>query len=536
MTSVFFGECSSLTSIILPAGVTKIVDYAFSGCSSLNSIILPTGVAYIGKYAFSRCSSLTSIILPEGVTYIGSYAFSECTSLESIVIPEGVESLDGTFSNCSSLKQVYLPNSLRKIGRVLFNNEDALGTFEGCASLTSIILPNGLFELASRSFYHCTSLRSVILPTSIAFRFGSMDNNNYKVFSYCPNLKEVIALSKLPPDVLYDTAVTEQFLRSAISSSEVFSDDVANYSILYVPAGSKDAYEKGKWDTFKEIKEGISFSLEGGTSEAIEVGNIGSYDIVCDGDWLSFNKGRESFTITARANDTYDVRATVIRVIPAGKDTAVFTFLVSQDVVSSGWTNAHEWVNLGLPSGLLWATCNVGASTPEEFGDYFAWGETEPKDGYDWSTYKWCDGNSSSLTKYNDSRYDGIVDNKRVLELSDDAAYVNWGDSWHMPTKEDWIELMSFCNLRFTSQNGESGCRIESKSNNGVFIFLPATGFYTGFYNERSEYCWPFYWSSSLYGLYSSNSAWIPPLYLDYFDGNYLLRDYGCTVRPVCRP
>ena len=94
----------------------------------------------------------------------------------------------------------------------------------------------------------------------------------------------------------------------------------------------------------------------------------------------------------------------------------------------------HEYVDLGLPSGTLWATCNIGASIPEDMGDYFAWGETAPKEKYDMDNYKWYDSSSDKLTKYcTDDKY-GTVDNKTELLPEDDAAYVNWGPMWRMPT------------------------------------------------------------------------------------------------------
>ena len=98
--------------------------------------------------------------------------------------------------------------------------------------------------------------------------------------------------------------------------------------------------------------------------------------------------------------------------------------------------DGHAYVDLGLPSGTLWATCNVGASSPEEYGDYFAWGETEPKNDYNWSTYKYCKGSSTTMTKYCTSSSYGTVDNKTELEPSDDAATVNWGSNWQMPSLE----------------------------------------------------------------------------------------------------
>ena len=103
-----------------------------------------------------------------------------------------------------------------------------------------------------------------------------------------------------------------------------------------------------------------------------------------------------------------------------------------------GKHEGYEYVDLGL--SVKWATCNVGATTPEGYGDYFAWGETKPKDYYAWSTYKYCDSSSLTLTKYCSKSYygkDSFSDNKTILDSEDDAATVNWGGAWRMPTKEE---------------------------------------------------------------------------------------------------
>ena len=142
-------------------------------------------------------------------------------------------------------------------------------------------------------------------------------------------------------------------------------------------------------------------------------------------------------------------------------------------------TNGHEWVDLGLPSGTLWATCNVGAHSPEEYGDYFAWGETMPKDTYDMGTYIFKGGFFKELTKYcSDSNhgYNGFTDNLIVLQPSDDAATVNWGSDWSMPTKEQWRELVQNTSSIWTIQNGVNGRLFTA--NNGNTIFLPAAGGY----------------------------------------------------------
>lgn len=192
----------------------------------------------------------------------------------------------------------------------------------------------------------------------------------------------------------------------------------------------------------------------------------------------------------------------------------------------------HERVDLGLPSGTLWATCNVGASSPEEYGDYFAWGETEPKDYYDWSTYKWCNGSSDTMTKYcTDSilGYNGFTDGKTELDPEDDAAYVNWGSSWRMPTIEQQIELIGNCSWTWTTQNGVKGYLVTGA--NGNSIFLPAAGRYgRSLYQVGSN---GYYRSGALWsgGADNASSLFFHSMYVGLING---YRYYGYTVRAVC--
>lgn len=163
-------------------------------------------------------------------------------------------------------------------------------------------------------------------------------------------------------------------------------------------------------------------------------------------------------------------------------------------------------VDLGLPSGTLWADRNIGADSPEDYGDYFSWGETEPKSFYNWSTYKWCNGEYGTFTKYCTDSSLGTVDNKTTLDSTDDAAIVNWGDKWGMPTYEQLLELESKCTWTWITQDNVNGYKV--KGPNGKSIFLPATG-------RRSENSLDyagssgFYWSSSLCEDYIGNSAWL---------------------------
>ncbi len=141
---------------------------------------------------------------------------------------------------------------------------------------------------------------------------------------------------------------------------------------------------------------------------------------------------------------------------------------------TSGSENGHVYVDLGLPSGVKWATCNVGANSPEEYGDYYAWGEISTKSDYSWNTYKWCNGTYNSLTKYNTNSSLGTVDNKTILDLSDDVARSKWGGKWRMPTKAECDELRTKCTWTWTSQGGKNGYRVTGK--NGNSIFMPAAG------------------------------------------------------------
>jgi hypothetical protein len=141
---------------------------------------------------------------------------------------------------------------------------------------------------------------------------------------------------------------------------------------------------------------------------------------------------------------------------------------------------AREYVDLALPSGTLWATMNVGASSPEDAGDYFAWGETDPelKRFYYYTTYKWCEGSESSLTKYCYSSQYGIVDNNLELDPDDDAATVNWGTEWCTPSFVQVKELFDECTWEWTAIHGANGYLVTSK-HNGASLFLPSPGFYS---------------------------------------------------------
>ncbi len=186
-------------------------------------------------------------------------------------------------------------------------------------------------------------------------------------------------------------------------------------------------------------------------------------------------------------------------------------------------------VDLGLPSGLKWASCNVGATTPEGYGNYYAWGETAPKDDYSWATYKHNNGVNSSdnITKYGNN-----ADNLTTLEPEDDAATANWGSAWRMPTAAEMDELLEHCTWTWTTQNDVKGYQVTSKTN-GNSIFLPAAGYYfrETLNGNNSSCC---YLSASLYEKTPSRAWYIYNKYAGTkMNRDYCYRFYGQSVRPV---
>ena len=193
-----------------------------------------------------------------------------------------------------------------------------------------------------------------------------------------------------------------------------------------------------------------------------------------------------------------------------------------------GYIAGHGYVDLGLPSGVKWATCNVGASSPEDYGDYFAWGETSPKAEYDWDTY----------LHWNDLDGDGWCDNGEATINSDisgnvqyDAATANWGGSWRMPTKEEIQELVDYCEWEWTEVNGVYGVKVIGP--NGSCIFLPAARYRNGS-SLDGDGSYGDYWSSTPYHYYDNNDAFYLLFLVDFYEYvNFDYRYLGHTVRPI---
>ena len=268
-----------------------------------------------------------------------------------------------------------------------------------------------------------------------------------------------------------------------------------------------------------------------------------------DSQSISFRRNRKSILTLTIDHNYLGVTASISLVIEGGG------IAPDNEVIFEGTITppTPEAIDLGL--SVKWASFNIGATSPESYGDYYAWGETEPyysslepltwkngkSDGYDWPSYKWCKGSSTTMTKYcSDSSYgyNGFADTKTVLEPEDDVAHVKLGGNWRMPTDAEWTELRNNCSWTWTDNYNGTGVRGRIVTSNiegytDKSIFLPAAGRLdeTNF-NFAGSY--GYYWSSSLYTVIPSR-AWYVYFYSDHITRGDLNRCYGRSVRPVSK-
>jgi len=244
-------------------------------------------------------------------------------------------------------------------------------------------------------------------------------------------------------------------------------------------------------------------------------------------------KNNMVIVLTLRNGNTCKITCDITEQMHLKPTGGVIAVCIDANDIPKGYLATYEYVDLGL--SVKWATFNVGATRPEEYGDYFAWGETEPKTNYDWSTYKYCNGSENALTKYcskSDCGYNGYTDTKTTLDPDDDVAQIKWGGNWRMPTNPEIIELRYNCDWEWITQNGVNGWKVTSKKDSSRSIFLPAAGF-------RSDTSVKY---AGLYGLYSSSylSEEFPNDATDFFFRSveagwvHYRRSCGRSVRPVC--
>ena len=464
--SGLFNGCNKLVSITIPENITDLGTNAFDGCSSLTSVTLPSNITAIGNYTFQKCTSLGSITLPSNVTSIGQYAFFVCTALSSVGLPSELLTIGHyAFYNCYALNSIDLPNKLNIIGQCAFS---------GCTSLTHISIPNGVTSLGTYAFFGCTELTTANIPSGIS-------SIPAYCFKNCSKLESVTVPSGITSVGNYAfTGVKMWKLELPSSITSLGSACLGDIVCVILPSNSPISIQS---DTFDGVP-GIFVP-----SNLIEM-----YKAMTN--WSSYSHKLHPISLY--------------------KDKALF--------VSDAVLGTSGAIDMG--TSVKWAAYNVGASSPEEYGDYYAWGEVATKSKYNWSTYLDSpsrDGNS--FTKYYNNG------GKTKLDPENDAAHVKWGESWRMPTDDEWRELKEQCYWEWTTHNSING-RMVYSFDTGYKIFLPAAGSRDGT-NLSNVGSVGIYWSSSLC---SGNSKFAWHVEFSSSDvGRYnYYRYYGKPVRPVC--
>ena len=265
-----FKDCSGLTSLTLPAGITSIGYAAFNGCHGLTSLTLPAGITSIGYAAFNGCSGLTSLTLPAGITSIGRSTFEGCRGLTSLTLPAGITSIGGgAFEGCSGLTSLTLPAGITSIGGGAFKDCSGLtsltlpagitsinyGTFYGCRGLTSLTLPAGITSIGYNAFYGCSGLTSLTLPAGIT-SIGEY------AFRGCSGLTSIYVYSEKVPKM----------------GTDVFKGCDANKCTVYVPKGTYDVYWISEFGYFENIVEFDPTGIDK-TTTSTDVEEVSRYSV-----------------------------------------------------------------------------------------------------------------------------------------------------------------------------------------------------------------------------------------------------------------
>ena len=385
---------------------------------------------------FRECNKLVSITIPDNITSLGTYSFYGCFSLESVTLPSSLSSIGAySFYECKSLTSIDIPMNVTSIGE---------SAFMGCYQLRGIIIPEKTTTLGEGAFYQCSSLSSVVFLGNHVFAIPRL------CFYRCQSLESITlpdGISSIGDNAFEDVAMWKLVVPSSVTS-------IGNYN-------------------FTGIKNVL---LPSKTFVSIENRTFGSNGVIfVPADMLD----------TYKLRTNWDYYALLLYPLEAYKDKADYSL------------QTKGAVNMGL--SVKWAAYNIGATKPEEFGDYYAWGEIETKNNYNWESYRFRTSgdifNNVKFSKYVTMESYGPVDNKTTLDLEDDVAHVKWGENWRMPTAEEINELTASCIWETTEYNKVKGSMVYGV-NSGNIIFIPAAGLFDGKSVLKNEKI--YIWSSGL--------------------------------------
>lgn len=516
-----FQSCSNLESISLPEGITTLPTAMFNNCGKLASVLLPSSLTKIEEAAFSG-TSITSITIPASVTTLEPSVFMGCSDLErfegriasedgrclvvdntlwafapsgltSYCIPDDVTRITDAFFDCNKLTSIYLPAGLKEIDDYAFT---------GCSGLTSISFPSGLESIGTFAFAYCSGLTEITIPNSVQY-IGPA------AFAYCKKLKS------------FNGAYASEDHCCLIKDNTLIAFVQNQLKYYFVPEGTTRIERAVFSQTDNLAYLVLPHSLTEMAKQAI---------VRCPSLHTIIMKGMTPPACDKGDMIVSDINFSIITpepVVDAYKSATAWSGLTDHIYANSIYP--PELVDLGLPSGTKWANMNLGARLPEDSGNYYAWGETDPKSSYSWSSYKWSIQeaiSSHGTTKYNST------DNITVLEAEDDVATVKLGGNWRLPTHEEQEELRDYCNWTWMSVLGTKGYKVVGP--NGKSIFLPVTGeYYDDSFSNATQ---GNYWSSSVSSHEGFSQFFSLEEGLSYSHADYsAMRNFGFCVRPVSR-
>ena len=574
-SGAFYG-CSGFTGdLVIPVSVEDLSywgygtgeenDGAFEGCSGFTGNLTIIGATDIGANSFSGCSGFTGTLsLGYFIWSIGDNAFSGCEGFSSILMlgePWWVEVSQSAFSGVKTEIPVYigcgnLDDFLSDPAWSNFSNiqvqeypmypEDppCLSTIVGVADPVTggMVSGSGIIEGSTTlcatpnegyTFQYWT------IGMGNAYIEDELGNSCIGVEGYGAH---VYMVAHFTPQSFVITATANPTESGIISGAGGYNGG-ATCTLM---ATANEGYTFVNWtENGNMVSTNPTYSFTVTVDRNLVANFVQTFPVITaianptEGGTIMGAGTYESgvtCTLTATPNEGYTfVNWTENGDVVSTENPYTFTVTGSRDLVANFATSggvSYEFVELGLPSGLLWATCNVGADSPEDYGDYFAWGETQPKSVYNWDTYIYgyfYDFETGYLTKYNTNSNYGSVDNLTTLLPEDDAATANWGADWRMPTKEEWEELNNNTVCTWTVRNGVNGWLFSSS--NGNSLFLPANGIRWGseLYDVGNMGS---YWTSSLYSN-QPNYAWYFYSYPSYNITDINQRDRGKAVRAV---
>ena len=480
-------------------------------------------VVKIADKCFLNKKGLSSVVIPSTVTEIGTDAFSGCILNELKINSDTLPSISDT-KQLSSTKKIVVNI---KAYESITNSNKWYGLLEKIERPT-ITSGNSVFRYLSPSTveYKEWTASSGVASLASSVTFDKKTYTVVKIADYCFLNKKGLNTVVIPSSI--NEIGDEAFSGCSLNVLEINSDKLPTISnktqlnsikkIVVNMIAYCSITSASKWYRLLEKIEGPKITISDSEYRCLSISTVECIQCNTSSGIVniasSISKSNRNFTVVKIADNCFQNKKGLSTVVlpstiteiggnafsgctldklqitsdsmPRISNTTQLSSIKKIVVNLNAFrtiSNSSPWhdllwkierpavmnaIDLGLPSGTKWADCNIGATMPQSSGSYYAWGETEEKKEYTWKNYKWCDGSSNNITKYNNA------DKKTVLDPSDDVARVKWGGKWQIPTEEMFNELLEKCTKKWTTLNGVNGYQFIGP--NGNSIFFPTTG------------------------------------------------------------